>query len=91
MKKFLMFDFLITPWIIRIIYWVLQVIIFFGSLRIITGGNAEIFGSYVNGLGGGLLFLIVGSLALRLISELLIIWFKIAENTQNLTKENDKS
>lgn len=90
MKKFLMFDFLITPWIIRIIYWLLQVIIIFASFRILTGGNAEIFGGYINGLGGGLLVLIVGSLALRLITELLIIWFKIAENTQYLKKEDNK-
>lgn len=85
-----MFDFLITPWIIRIIYWILQVIILLGSIKIMTGGNAEIFGSYVNGLGGGLLFLVVGSLVLRLISELLLIGFKIAENTQNLKKEDNK-
>lgn len=85
-----MFDFLITPWLIRIIYWLLQVIIVFASLKILTGGNANIFGSYINGLLGGLFFLIVGSLVLRLITELLIIGFKIAENTQYLKKDDNK-
>lgn len=85
-----MFDFFITPWLIRIIYWLLQLIIVVASLQIVTGGNANILGFDINGLEGGLLFLIASSLALRLITELLISGFKIVENTQYLKTEDNK-
>lgn len=85
-----MFDFLITPWLIRIIYWLLQLALVIGSLKVITGGNAKIFGSTINGFMGGLGLLILGSLAIRLITELLIVWFKIAENTQYLKKGDNE-
>jgi len=68
----------------------LQIIIIIASFNIVSGGNATIFGSYINGFLGGLSFLIVSSLALRLITELLIIGFKIVENTQYLKKDNNK-
>ncbi len=87
-KRFFMFDFLITPWIIRIIYWLLQIIIVIGSFGIMIGYN-NIFSYYLYGFMGGLIFLIVGSLVLRLITELLIIVFKIAENTEYLKKEDN--
>ena len=84
-----MFDFFITPWLIRIIYWISQILLVVASLKIFTGGNLGFFGSYINGFVGGLLFLIVGSLLLRLLTELLIVVFKLVENTQYLKKNDD--
>jgi hypothetical protein len=86
-KKFLLFDFLITPWLVRIVYWLLQILIIILSYRIISGGNAKVFGTNFDGTIGGFLFLIICSIILRLITELMIISFKIAENTQYLKKQ----
>ncbi len=83
MKKFLMFDVLIAPWMIRILYWILQLAIIVVSL---TGGR--IF-NFQLGNGEILLIFVIGSLLLRLVAETLIVWFKIAENTQQMKKEEN--
>ena len=89
-KKFLMFDFLITTWIVRIGYWLGQ------ALIIILAVATMFFGGELNGIiigdNGpnfliGLLTLVIGSLLIRLFSEGIIILFKISENTSQLKKD----
>lgn len=93
--KFLMFDSMITPWIIRILYWVGQVLIIVTGL--VSMANVRGGGGYYSGYGGGglfgglsmgplggLLYIILGTLLLRLFFEILMVQFKICENTSQL-------
>ena len=86
LKEFLLFNFLITPWLIRIIYWILQLLIIFLSIKIIFGEVLILDFYLISGFLEGILFLIFGSLFLRLSTESLIIFFKISENIQELKK-----
>ena len=88
-KQFLMFDFLITTWIVRIGYWLGQALIILIALATMFFGgelNGIILGDNGPNLLIGLLFLIVGSLLIRLFSEGIIVLFKISENTSQLKK-----
>jgi succinate-acetate transporter protein len=90
MKKFLMFDLMITPWIIRILYWVMQIGIIFGGLFMMFAGNE--FGRYGQNMGiaSGLALIVFGSLMLRLFFELIMVQFKISENTSELKELKEK-
>lgn len=107
MKKYLMFDLLVTPWIIRILYLVGQLLIIVWGFTSMTyaqflgGPSADkpdihqvhsnsIFGG---GVLSGFLIIILGSLALRLFFEILMVQFKIAENTSQLKEimKNNKT
>lgn len=91
MKKFLLFDFLVTTWVIRLIYWILQSAIIVFSIAAMSGSfeNTNLFSNY-SGIGPGIFILIFGSLSFRLIMEILIVPFKITENLQNLLEKNTK-
>jgi len=79
-----MFDFMITPWIIRILYWILQIIVIvLGLIQSFYQGLFDEFLRHANVLGG-LLFIIIGTLVLRLFFEMLMVQFKISENTSKL-------
>ena len=92
MKKFLMFDILITPWIIRVIYWILQVVIIIFGIFMIFNNNFEIIMEYyylLNMIGpfayfGWFGFIIIGSIYLRLVFELIMVVFKISENSSQI-------
>lgn len=92
MKKFLMFDLMITPWIIRILYWISQTGIILTSI-ITFFRSPDPYRSYLQSgfermFNGGplsaLLILIFGSLVSRLFYEVLMVLFKISENTSDL-------
>lgn len=86
-----MFDYMVTPWIIRILYWIMQIsIIIFGFVIMFSGGNSELG---LSGFGGGLLIIIVGTLIIRLFFEMLMVQFKISENTSQMKDllKKDKS
>jgi hypothetical protein len=92
-KNFLMIDSLITPHVLRVIYWILQLVILIVSLIAIFSGNSSpAFKGMPSGAAGGILLLIVGSLLLRIYIELLIVIFRIAEDLRELRniKRNDK-
>ena len=86
-KEYLMFDKLLTTWIVRVVYWIGQVAIVRISIQtmffdsefnlLITGDDDPIFIL-------GLLILIFGSLILRLVTESIIVLFKIYENTEKI-------
>lgn len=93
MKKFLMFDVLISPWIIRVLYWILQIaIIVSGLILIFTDHgvgyeNIRIFSFILLGplaKFGGIGLIIVGSIYLRLLFELFLVLFKIFENSNQI-------
>jgi len=89
MKKFLMFDLMITPWIIRILYWVLQIAVIIGGLY--TMGSSHGYGGFgMGGVLGGLIMIIGGTLVLRLFFEMMMVMFKISENTSKLKELKEK-
>jgi hypothetical protein len=88
MKKFLMFDLMITPWIIRILYWIMQIGIILGGLYTMGSGASLGFGK--GGAIGGLIMLVGGTLVLRLFFEMMMVMFKISENTSKLKELKEK-
>lgn len=89
-KQFLMFDFFITTWIVRIGYWLTQALVIILALAAMFFGG-ELSGAitevYEPNFLAGLLILIAGSLLVRLFSEGIIVLFKICENTSQLKKD----
>jgi len=82
MKKFLMFDLMLTPWIVRILYWLMQLgIIIVG---ILTMAEITDFDFADSALLTGLIIIVGGSLGLRMFFEGIIVIFKICENTSEL-------
>ncbi len=76
MNNLLFFDFMLTPKIITFVYWL-------GLIAVIVMSLKEMFsryGSFVQGIG----YLVGGLILVRMLSELLIILFKINDNLQKL-------
>lgn len=86
---------MITPWVIRVLYWITQTIIIIAGLIGIVTMRDQFSGE--RGIGGlliSLLLLIGGTLLLRLLFEMLIVQFKISENSSEINdkiEENMKS
>lgn len=78
-SNFLRFDSMITPTIIKVVFWIgtgLSVLSGLGlvisGMNAIIGGGAQVF--------SGLVTIIVGPLFVRIYCELLIIFFKMHES-----------
>ena len=88
-NRFLNFEEMLTPKVISIIYLLGVIIIVLGALGTMIGSAA--IGSYNGGLGMlgviyGLLFLVCGNVAWRMICELTIVMFKINEHVSSVDK-----
>lgn len=75
MEKFIKFDKMITPTIIKIVFWIGVAFVVIGSVFTIAEGMSY-YGDPVN-IFMGLLMLVVGPLFVRIYCELLIIMFKM--------------
>jgi len=78
MEDFLKFRKMITPLIIQILFWVGVA----GSVIAALVMMASSFGRFGGGAGqflGGLIFLVVGPVLVRVYTELLILFFRINE------------
>lgn len=81
MNKFFSFEEMITPIIIKVLFWVgLAASVIFGLITIFTGIIEEEFLLIFSGL----LTVVVGSLLVRVYCELLIIMFKIYETLKQI-------
>lgn len=88
-KSFLNFDRMITPVIIKILFWVglvitgiFALVVFFGGIGGgIANGDA---GMIIGGLLGGPLVFALGVLGVRVYCELLILFFEINENLTDI-------
>ena len=79
-KALLFFDSMITPKIITFVYWLLLLAAVIGGL-----GSVFAFGRMsFSGFATGLLIIVGGALAARIWCELLIVLFKINENTHTM-------
>jgi len=85
MTDFLNFKKMITPLIIKVLFWIMVALsVIVGLVGIVAGAS-----SYGGGLAvlGGLAWIILGPLVARIYCELLIVIFSINEN---LTEMNER-
>ena len=95
-KNFLSFERMITPVIIKILFYIglvgsviAGVVVFFGG---IIGGLSSDggFGTVLGGLIGGPLIIILGVLVSRIYCELLILFFRMNETLTDIKDLLDK-
>jgi len=93
LKKFLSFERMITPVIIKVIFYIGLVgsaiggIVFFFSMLIggfQGGGFGAILGRFLLGLVGGVAIIFLGALVTRIYAELLILVFRINETLTDI-------
>ncbi|WP_368652341.1 DUF4282 domain-containing protein [Ornithinibacillus sp. 4-3] len=83
MDKFLNFDSMITPLIIKVVFWIgVGVSVLAGLSMIIMGLNST-FGNGFQVISG-LATIVVGPILVRIYCELLIIMFKMHESLQDI-------
>lgn len=94
-SKYINFDEMITPVIIKIIFWIgVIACVIFGLITAFSGiavmfspfGGFEGFMMFI----GGLLTIVLGVLGVRVYCELLIIFFKMQENLASLNRKVDE-
>ena len=76
MEEYLSFRKMITPMVIKILFWVGVGLSVLGALGMIISSFGR-YGTGVAGFFGGLLFLVLGPVAVRIYCELLILFFRI--------------
>ena len=79
-NKFLNFDEMVTPLIIKIIYWIGIVGSVLGGLVTIISGLVSRFGSGGVAVFSGLLMIVLGPIFTRVMCELMIVQFEIHKN-----------
>ena len=90
MDDFINFRKLITPSIIKVVFWVSSVICITAGIVLI----ASSFGSYGGGATAflpGLLITLFGPIVLRILCESIFVLFKIYENTSSMKKSKSGS
>ena len=83
MKEVLFFNTMLTPKLITVIYWLLLVLVLISGIGTMFSGFG--FTSFIFGL----LVIVFGALAVRIWCELLIVIFKINENTRRMAQNAD--
>ncbi|WP_067727575.1 DUF4282 domain-containing protein [Oceanobacillus damuensis] len=80
-KEFVSFDKMLTPTLIKVLFWIgVAFSVLTGLIMMFDGGFAVIL---------GLITIIVGPIIARVYCELLIIFFKIHESLTDLNKKVD--
>ena len=86
-NKFINFETLIMPSVIKILYILSSVAVIGYSIFIMFGPLSN---RTETNVGMGVIFLVVALLVIRLYSELLIILFKISANVSKIAANNNK-
>ncbi len=76
-RKILFFDDMLTPKLILTLYWL-------GLLAVVWTGLGHFFSNGFFGLFEAVVYVIAGVIALRVMSELVMLLFKINENLEKL-------
>ena len=88
LKNFASFERMVTPVIIRILFWIGVVISILAGLGVIIGGIImsinEGFMYVLGGLVGGPVVMFLGILSVRIYAELLILAFRINETLTDI-------
>lgn len=80
------FDEMLTPKVITILYWLALLYVAVTGLSVMFAGDKMTFAKFTGGLG----VMVGGLIAARVVSELLIVAFKINDNIQALADRKDK-
>ena len=93
LKRFLSFERMITPVIIKILFWIGLVVSVVGGVALFfsviiagisDGSFASVVGGLLVGILGGALVIFLGALASRIYAELLILVFQINESLTDI-------
>ncbi len=93
LKNFLSFERMITPVIIKVLFYIGLVASVIGGIAIfigsviagfMDGGVGAILLGLIGGLIGGILTVFLGALATRIYAELLILFFRINETLTDI-------
>lgn len=88
LKKFTTFDEMITPAIIKVIYWIGLIFVALGSL--VTLFRSLMVGEF-GGIIGAIMIAVFGFLMVRVYCELIILGFKGVEYLKNINDKLDAS
>ncbi|SER24101.1 protein of unknown function [Gracilibacillus ureilyticus] len=82
-QKFLSFDKMITPMIIKVVFWIGIVITVLSGLGTMISGFNSFYGGGLQ-VFTGLLIIIIGPIVVRIYCELLILMFKIYDTLREI-------
>ena len=82
-RRILFFDDMLTPSLIRTLYWI-------GLLAVIWTGLGHFFTNGFFGLFEAVVYVIGGVIALRVLAELVMLLFKINENLETIANDNEQ-
>ena len=88
-NDFLSFKKMITPTIIKIIFWIGMAGAVIGAL-VMMGSSFGRYGSGIGGFFGGLIALVVGPVIVRVYCELLILLFRMNDTLTEINKNLKK-
>ncbi len=80
MQDLLGFDKMVTPIVIRVLY-------FLGLLVVLITGVGTLFSGGLRGIVAGLAILVIGAIMVRVYSELLILLFRIHDNLVSINQQ----
>lgn len=82
-REFLQFNKMITPSIIKFVFWIgAGLAILFGIIQIIAGAASPYGGGFQ--VISGLFTVVLGPFVIRIYCELLIVFFKVLETLQEI-------
>jgi len=87
MNDFLAFRKMITPMVIQVLFWIGAVSVVIGALVMLVGGIVK------GGVGmalGGLLYLFLGPLMVRIYCEVVIVLFRILDALGEIKKNTER-
>lgn len=80
-RKILFFDEMLTPSLIRLAYWL-------GLLAVVWTGLDKLFSNGFFGLFEAVVFVAIGVIGLRVLSEIIMLFFKMHENMESLAENS---
>ncbi len=80
-RKILFFDEMLTPSLIRLAYWL-------GLLAVVWIGLGKLFSNGFFGLFEAAVFVAIGVIGLRVLAEIIMLFFKLHENMEIVAKNS---
>jgi len=78
-RRILFFDDMLTPSLIRTLYWI-------GLVAVVWTGLGHFFSNGFFGLFEAVVYVVGGGIALRVLAELVMLLFKINENLEKIAE-----
>ncbi len=78
-RQILFFDEMLTPRLLQVVYWAALV-------AVVWEGLAQVFSGSFHGFIQGIVFIALGCLLARVVSELIMLFFQLHENMETVAK-----